>query len=95
MELKKMVRLIPEGKVEGNTEVMGRKGRRHKQVLDDLKEMRRYWQLKDEAVTALSGNLAVQDAMDLSQEGIREVCVTGRHLQLWRSCTNLGTCAGF
>jgi hypothetical protein len=29
---------------------MGRQGRRRKQVLDDLKEMRGYWKLKEEAL---------------------------------------------
>jgi hypothetical protein len=28
----------------------GRRGRRRKQLLDDLKEKRRYWKLKDEAL---------------------------------------------
>jgi hypothetical protein len=28
----------------------GRLGRRHKQLLDDLKEKRRYWKLKEEAL---------------------------------------------
>jgi hypothetical protein len=31
-------------------EVMGRLRRRCKQLLDDLKEMREYWKLKDEAL---------------------------------------------
>jgi hypothetical protein len=36
---------------EGRIEVMGRWGRiRHKQILDDLKEMRGYWKLKEEAL---------------------------------------------
>jgi hypothetical protein len=30
-------------------EVMGRRGRRHKQLLVDLKETRGYWKLKEEA----------------------------------------------
>jgi hypothetical protein len=33
---------ILEGKIEG----MGRQGRRCRQVLEDLKKMRRYWKLK-------------------------------------------------
>jgi hypothetical protein len=39
-----------EGKLEGRTEMMGRRGRRRKQVLDDLKEKRRYWKLKEAAL---------------------------------------------
>jgi hypothetical protein len=39
---------VIEGKLDGKIEVMGRRGRRRKQVLDDLKEKRRYWKLKEE-----------------------------------------------
>jgi hypothetical protein len=39
-----------EGKFEGRTEMMGRRGRRRKQLLDDIKEKRRYWKLKKEAL---------------------------------------------
>jgi len=31
-------------------EVMGRRGRRRKQLLDDLEETREYWKLKAEAL---------------------------------------------
>jgi len=33
--------------------VKGRRGRRHKQLLDDLKEKRVYWKLKEEALTLI------------------------------------------
>jgi predicted AlkP superfamily pyrophosphatase or phosphodiesterase len=36
--------------IEGNIEVTGRRGRRRKQLLDDFKEKRRYWKLKEEAL---------------------------------------------
>jgi ribosomal 50S subunit-associated protein YjgA (DUF615 family) len=36
--------------IEGIIEIMGRRGRRSKQLLDDLKEKRRYWKLKEEAL---------------------------------------------
>jgi hypothetical protein len=39
-----------EGKLEGRTEMMGRQGRRRKQLLDELKEKRGYWKLKEEAL---------------------------------------------
>jgi len=39
-----------EGKVEGRIKVMGRQGRRHKQLLDDLKEKRGYWKLKEKTL---------------------------------------------
>jgi hypothetical protein len=39
-----------EGKLEGRIEMTGRRGRRRKQLLDDLKEKRRYWKFKEEAI---------------------------------------------
>jgi hypothetical protein len=39
-----------EGKIEGRIEATGRLGRRHKQLLDDRKEKRGYWKLKEEAL---------------------------------------------
>jgi hypothetical protein len=36
--------------IEGAIEVTGRQGRRCKQLLDDLKETRGYWKLKEEAL---------------------------------------------
>jgi hypothetical protein len=41
---------VIEGKIEGGIEIIGRQGRRHQQLLDDLKESRGYWNLKEEAV---------------------------------------------
>jgi hypothetical protein len=41
---------VIEGKLEGRTEMTGRRGRRRKQLLNDLKEKRRYWKLKKEAL---------------------------------------------
>jgi hypothetical protein len=39
-----------EGKLEGRIEMTGRRGRKYKPLLDDLKEKRRYWKLKEEAL---------------------------------------------
>ena len=36
--------------IEGRIEVTGRRGSKRKQLLDDLKEKRGYWHLKDEAL---------------------------------------------
>jgi hypothetical protein len=44
-----------EGKVEGRIEVTGRRRRIRKQLLDDLKEKRRYWKLKAEAIDRSNG----------------------------------------
>jgi hypothetical protein len=41
---------VIEGKLEGRIEMKGRQGRRRKQLLDNLKEKRRYWKLKEEAL---------------------------------------------
>jgi hypothetical protein len=41
---------VIEGKLEGRIEMMGRRGRWHKQLLDDLKENIRHWKLKEEAL---------------------------------------------
>jgi hypothetical protein len=45
-----LLKHIIEGKIEWRIETTGRRGRRRKQVLDDLKEMRGYWKLKEEAL---------------------------------------------
>jgi hypothetical protein len=39
-----------EEKLEARTGMTGRRGRRRKQLLDGLKEKRRYWKLKEEAL---------------------------------------------
>jgi hypothetical protein len=41
---------VIEGKLEGRIEMTGRRGRRRKQLLDDPKENRRTWRLKEEAL---------------------------------------------
>jgi hypothetical protein len=41
---------VIEGKTEGMIEMAGSRGRRRKQLLDDLKEKRRYKELKGEAL---------------------------------------------
>jgi hypothetical protein len=45
-----LLKHVIEGMLEGRTEMMGRRGRRRKQLLDDLKEKKRYWKLKEEAL---------------------------------------------
>jgi hypothetical protein len=39
-----------QGKGEGRVEVTRRQRRRHKKLLDDFKEIREYWKLKEEAL---------------------------------------------
>jgi hypothetical protein len=43
--------------IERNMEGTGRRGRRCKQLLDDLKQTRRYWKLKEEALDCTLENL--------------------------------------
>jgi hypothetical protein len=41
---------VIEGKIEERIKVKGRLGRRRKRLLVDLKEIRGYWKLKEEAL---------------------------------------------
>jgi len=43
--------------------VTGRQGRRCKQLLDDLKETRRYWKMKRKHYIPVSGELTFKEAM--------------------------------
>jgi hypothetical protein len=45
-----LLKHVIEGKLEGRIEMTGRRGRRRKQLMDDLKEKRRNWKLKEEAI---------------------------------------------
>jgi hypothetical protein len=46
-----LLKRVIERKMEGRIEVMGRQGRRRKQLLDDLKETTDYWKLKEEKLS--------------------------------------------
>jgi hypothetical protein len=45
-----LLQQVIEGKIKGGIEVTGRRGRRRRKLLDDLKERRRYSHLKVEAL---------------------------------------------
>jgi hypothetical protein len=45
-----LLKHVTEGNLEGRIEVTVRRGRRRKQLLDDLKENRGYWKLNEEAL---------------------------------------------
>jgi hypothetical protein len=45
-----LLKRVIEGKIKGRIEMTGRRGRRRKQLLDDLKEKRRYWKLKEKVL---------------------------------------------
>jgi len=45
-----LLKQVIEGKIKGEMEVTRTRGRRHKQLLDDLKDRRGYSHLKEEAL---------------------------------------------
>jgi hypothetical protein len=45
-----LLREVVEGKIKGGIEVTGRRGRRRRDLLDDLKEVRGYSDLKEEVL---------------------------------------------
>ena len=45
-----LLQQVTEGKIKGQIEVTGRRGRRHRKLLDDLKERRGYSHLNEEAL---------------------------------------------
>jgi hypothetical protein len=45
-----LLKHVIEGKVEGRIGVKARRGRKYEQPPDDLKDTRRYWQLKGETL---------------------------------------------
>jgi hypothetical protein len=45
-----LLQQVIEGKIKGGIEVTGRRGRRCRKLLDDLKERRRYSHLKEKAL---------------------------------------------
>jgi len=45
-----LLQRVIEGKIKGEIEVRGRRGRRRRKLLDDLKERRGYSHLKEEAL---------------------------------------------
>jgi hypothetical protein len=44
------MKLVIEGRIKGEIDVTGRRGRRRRKLLDDLKERRGYSRLKEEAL---------------------------------------------
>jgi hypothetical protein len=59
---------VLEAKMEEKTEGTRRRGTRSKQILDDLKDKKKYCNLKDEARDRTSGEIALEDVMDFSQD---------------------------
>jgi hypothetical protein len=59
-----LLKLVTEGEMQGRIKVTERRGRRRKQLLDDLKEKRGYCKLKEEAVDRICGDLPLEEAME-------------------------------
>jgi hypothetical protein len=55
-----------ERKVDGRIEVMERRGRRRKQLMDDLKERKGYWKLNEEALYRTVWRTCFVEAIDMS-----------------------------
>jgi len=61
-----LLRQVIEEKRKGGIEVRGRRGRRHRKPLDDIKERRGYSHLQEEALDRVMWILALEGALDLS-----------------------------
>jgi hypothetical protein len=61
-----LLKHVTEGKLEGRMDMMERRRKRRKQLLDDLNEKTRYWKLKEEALDRTVWRIALEEAMDLS-----------------------------
>jgi hypothetical protein len=54
------LRQVIERKIKGGIEVTGIRGRRHRKLLDDIKEGRGYSHLKEEALDRICGELDLE-----------------------------------
>jgi hypothetical protein len=61
-----LLQQVIEGKIKGGIEVTGRRGRRRRKVLDDLKERRGYSHLKEKALDHTVWRACFEEALDLS-----------------------------
>jgi hypothetical protein len=57
-----LLQWVIEGKIKGRIEGTGRRGRRRRKLLYDLKERRGYSHLKEEALDQLCGEIALEEA---------------------------------
>jgi hypothetical protein len=65
-----LLKLIIEGKIKGEIKVTRRRGRRHKKLLDDLKDRRGYSHLKEETLDRAIWRNLLEEALDLSPDRI-------------------------
>jgi hypothetical protein len=62
MRNEEVLRRVKESKIEWTEKW----GIQRKQVIDDLKEMIKYWKLKEEAIDPISEIFSLEEAKDLS-----------------------------
>jgi hypothetical protein len=60
------LRQVIEGKIKGGIEVKGRRERRRRKLLDNLKERRGYYHLKEEALDSKMLRVRFGRGLDLS-----------------------------
>ena len=63
-----LLQRVIEGKIKGGLEVPGRRGRRRKKLLDELKYRRGYRHLKEKTLDRTMWKLALEEALDLSSD---------------------------
>jgi hypothetical protein len=61
-----LLQQVIAGKIKGGIEVTGGRGRRRRKLVDDLTEKRGHNHLREEALVALCGELALEEVLDLS-----------------------------
>jgi len=65
-----LLKHVSKGKIEGKIEATERRGKRSKQLLDDLKKNTGYWELKEESLCV---EFALEEVMELSCERMNEL----------------------
>ena len=70
-----LLQQVTEGKIKGGIEVTGRRGRRRRKLLDDLKERRGYCHLKEEALDRTMWRATLEEALDRSFNPIKVTIV--------------------
>jgi predicted ribonuclease YlaK len=70
---KSVLKHVIEGKIEGTMEVAGRRGRRHKQLLDDLREQTGYLLVKGRIPLFERGSTRSQSVQNSTLKRLRTV----------------------
>jgi len=65
-----LLQQVIEGEITGQIEVTGRRGRRRKNLLDDLKDSRGYCELKEEALDRTVWRNLLEEALDLTFDSL-------------------------